>query len=116
MTDIMSRLRGKADMIGDGSNGHKLLLDAADEIERLRAELASMKSELKEISIALNDPADNLIRTTAECVSELRKDAKRYLRLRDSAPEKWAPWADEREDTTPKEIDAAIDATMKDGS
>lgn len=35
MNDLIERLRYKAEMIGDGSHGQKLLYEAADELERL---------------------------------------------------------------------------------
>jgi hypothetical protein len=38
-----------------------------------RAQLAAAHAELREISLALNDPADNLISTTARCVARLRE-------------------------------------------
>lgn len=46
---------------------------------------------------------------------ELIAEAKRYRWLRDEAPEKWAAWADERDqdNCNSSEIDAAIDAAMQ---
>lgn len=69
---------------GHGDTVADLVRELEPQIERLRAEVAALKSELKEISIALNDPADNLIRTTPQCVTELRRDAKRYRWLRNN--------------------------------
>lgn len=42
-------------------------------------------------------------------VAELEADAARYRWLRDHANEAWVQWADEREDSTSADIDAAID-------
>lgn len=46
MTDLVERLRERADY--EGYPGSTLILQAADEIERLRAELAAAKREYRE--------------------------------------------------------------------
>ncbi len=70
------------------------------------------------VSVAL-DPAVSsdaaaLVQLGREQASEDAKDAARYRWLRDKAPEKWATWADERdqEHCDASEVDAAIDAAM----
>ena len=53
------------------------------------------------------------VRLVLAALEAAQSDAARYLWLRDSAPGTWAPWADERDDSAPHEIDAAIDAATK---
>lgn len=66
---------------------------------------------------ALFEHARTLKRELAAVTAErdaLRADARRYQWLRDKAPEKWATWADERDQDNcdSGEIDAAIDAAI----
>lgn len=42
--------------------------------QQAEAELAILKAELREISLALNDPAEHNIATTAQCVALLRAE------------------------------------------
>lgn len=59
MTDLVERLRHKSEMIGDGSHGQKLLMDAADEIAELRALLAEARD--------LCDAAEQRCKTPDDC-------------------------------------------------
>jgi hypothetical protein len=52
--------------------------EAADALERAEAERDALKRELREIGVALNDPADNNTETTAQCVTRLRKECDAY--------------------------------------
>lgn len=78
-----------------------------DELERMCREadgIPWMSPEWLQYNAALRNAAPELIAM-----------ARRYQWLRDAAPEKWAPWADERyqDNCTAEEIDAAIDAAMQ---
>lgn len=67
---IPDLLRGNAGNVGEIG----ALLDiAADEIERLRAAISSLKNELREIDIAIDDPESNLTKTQAECVLKMHR-------------------------------------------
>ena len=64
MNDIVDRLRGQEPLhLGDRSA-------AADVIERLRAELSAVKSELRDVTIAVDDERVNNTMTLAQCVAE----------------------------------------------
>ena len=52
------------------------------ELDAARARAQRMREELAEIGAALNDPADNLTATTAQCITRLRA---REAKLREAA-------------------------------
>lgn len=75
MSDLVNRLRLQAEdlhSLNPASETVKCLSLGADEIDRLRAENARMKAELKSIEGALDDPRANLTLTTAEIIRELK--------------------------------------------
>lgn len=83
LTAAVARLREQADLVGVGDIVSTVLARRTD------------------------------LRLVLDALEAAQADAARYRWLRDSAPDSWAPWADERDDSAPHEIDAAIDVAMK---
>ena len=76
MSDLVERLRGQTDIL-DAAGYEVLCREAADEIERLRAKIASLKiqkQEVHEIGWELAKERDSLRAELAAC----REDAERF--------------------------------------
>lgn len=88
--DIVARLRAQRDFADDWRT--TLAEEAADNIEKLRGDVAAYRKDFRSIAEALNDPRCDLTHTMAELIAELRaelaeckQDAKhRITRLRDA--------------------------------
>lgn len=111
MDDIVGELRDCAadsQECGYRSRAQVAMLRAADDIVALQGRINRQCQSVNE-----------LVAATEKCIAErdalramvetAEADAKRYRWLRDHANEAWVQWADEREDSTSADIDAAID-------
>ena len=88
--DIVVKLRAQRDFADDWRT--TLAEEAADNIERLRSDVAAYKKDFRSIAEALNDPRCDLTHTMAELVAELRAelaecraDAEKWRRMRSFA-------------------------------
>lgn len=70
--DIVVKLRAQRDFADDWRT--TLAEEAADNIERLRSDVAAYKKDFRSIAEALNDPRCDLTHTMAELVAELRDE------------------------------------------
>lgn len=70
--DIVVKLRAQRDFADDWRT--TLAEEAADNIERLRSDVAAYKKDFRSIAEALNDPRCDLTHTMAELVAELRAE------------------------------------------
>jgi hypothetical protein len=116
MTDIVERLRDPS-TVRSWADADEQRDEAADEIERLRAEVESLTSE-----IDARDATQPFIDAAHEEVKALRADAARYRWLLGGAPEhsaRWRRWELRRWDgecwhsLERSALDAALDADME---
>jgi ABC-type phosphate transport system auxiliary subunit len=108
MSELIQRLRGYNPPDRTIDEQRQIAVDlreAADEIERLRAENARLS-----LNAAIDKQALDSLRAENE---ELRKDAGRYRWLRDVGDETWIPLGKRPNVRFTHEIDAAIDKARK---
>ena len=99
-------------------------------ISELLNQVSSLKTELREICAAIDDPACDLTLTTVECIKRLKAeneslklDAKRFRWLKSQEPSKHDGYAIGYFDAcgvdawrmTTKDLDQAIDAAIAQG-
>lgn len=70
--DIVARLRAQRDFADDWRT--TLAEEAADNIEKLRGDVAAYRKDFRSIAEALNDPRCDLTHTMAELIAELRAE------------------------------------------
>ena len=103
--DIVVKLRAQRDFADDWRT--TLAEEAADNIERLRSDVAAYKKDFRSIAEALNDPRCDLTHTMAELVAELRAELAECKEQKD----KWiiaAANAENSRDEAWRELDAAV--------
>ena len=108
----------------------EVIVEAGEMLAMRDRQLAALKTELREICAAIDDPACDLTLTTVECIKKLKVeneslklDAARYRWLKSQEPSKHDGYAIGYFDAcgvdawrmTTKDLDQAIDAAMAQG-